>query len=81
MNWNWKRHLKKNIYKVSFHIIFESSILASWYLILEGNPVFWPVGIASAFVIHVVVFTKIDLLHELHHHHSNAKGHENHEDN
>jgi len=79
MNWEWQTHLKKNIYKVAFHIIFESSILASWYLILEGDPVFWPIGIASAFLIHVLIFTKIDFLHELHHHHSTkSKGHEHH---
>ena len=78
MNWNWKTHLTKNIYKVGFHIIFESSILASWYLILEGDPIFWPIGIASAFGVHVLVFTKIDLLHELHHHHNGKKGHSDH---
>jgi len=65
MNWNWKTHLTKNIYKVGFHILFESSILASWYLILEGDPLFWPLGIISAFGVHVLVFTKIDFLHEL----------------
>jgi hypothetical protein len=78
MNWEWKKHLKLNSLKVLFHLLFESSILATWYLILEGDPVFWPIGIASAFLIHVVVFTKIDLLHEYHHHHSKAKGHANH---
>lgn len=79
MDWNWQLHLKKNIYKVAFHILFESSILAGWYLILEGDPVFWPLGIASAFIVHVVVFTKIDFLHELHHHHQEKKrGHANH---
>ena len=38
------------------------------------------IGIASAFLVHVLVFTKIDLLHELHHHHS-EKGHGNHTGN
>lgn len=78
MNWNWKIHFKKNIYKVTFHIIFEYSALAGWYIALEGDPVFWPLGIVSAFIIHVIVFTKIDFLHELHHHHSKGKGHEHH---
>jgi hypothetical protein len=78
MNWNWQTHLKMNSLKVLFHIIFETTVLATWYLILEGDPVFWPLGIASAFAIHVIVFTKLDLLHELHHHHSKSKGHPNH---
>ena len=78
MNWDWRTSIKMNSIKVGFHILFESSILATWYLILEGDPVFWPVGIASAFLIHVIVFTKLDLLHELHHHHSSSKGHSNH---
>lgn len=82
MNWNWKTHFKKNVYKVLFHIAFEYTALASWYIALEGDPNFWWCGILTAFVIHVVVFTKIDLLHELHHHHLHSnKGHENHEDN
>lgn len=78
MNWHWKQHFIRNSYKVGFHILFESSILASWYLILEGDPIFWPIGIGSAFLVHVLVFTKIDLLHEYHHHHSKDQGHAHH---
>lgn len=78
MNWNWKKHFKKNMMKVSFHIVFGYSALASWYIVLEGDPNFWWLGISSAFIIHVVVFTKIDFLHELHHHHNSKTGHENH---
>ena len=78
MNWDWQTNFKKNVYKVLFHIIFEYSAIASWYIALEGDPKFWFFGIATAFVIHVIVFTKIDFLHELHHHHTNKKGHENH---
>ena len=72
MNWNWKKDFKRNIIKVGFHIGFEYTILASWYIALEGDPIFWPIGIASAFIIHVIVFTKIDFLHELHHHHKQS---------
>ena len=77
-NWRWKEHFTKNVIKVGFHIIFEASVLAAWYIALEGDPIFWPLGVASSFFIHVLVFTKIDLLHELHHHHSGKKGHSDH---
>ena len=80
MNWDWKRDLKKNIIKIVCHIGFEYTALASWYIILEGDPIFWPVGIASGFCIHLIVFTKIDFLHELHHHHGDMKGHADHKE-
>jgi hypothetical protein len=78
MNWKWKQHFIRNTYKVGFHILFEASILAGWYIALEGDPYFWPLGILSAFIIHVLIFTKIDLLHEYHHHHNGKKGHQDH---
>lgn len=78
MNWNWKKSFRLNSYKAGLHILFESSILAAWYVALEGDPIFWPLGIASAFIIHVLLFTKIDFLHELHHHHNGNKGHADH---
>jgi hypothetical protein len=78
MNWDWKDHVKKNIYKIIAHIGFEYTSLAAWYMVLEGDPIFWPIGILSAFCIHLIIFTKIDFLHELHHHHSKKKGHANH---
>jgi len=79
MNWNWKVDIRKNIFKICSHIFFEYTSLAAWYIALEGHNIFWPIGIATAFVIHLLIFTKIDFLHELHHHHKNQKsGHANH---
>ncbi len=79
MHWNWRKDIRKNIIKILAHIGVEYTALASWYIALEGDSIFWPLGIASAFVVHLVIFTKIDFLHELHHHHANRKqGHVNH---
>lgn len=61
------------------HQAIEYSILGSIYIALEGDPIFWPIGIVVGSLIHVLVFTKIDFLHQLHHHHfENKKGHANH---
>ena len=61
--------------------MIEYSAIGAWYIALEGNPQFWIWGILSAVFIHLVVFTKIDFLHDLHHHHKGLKeGHENHKD-
>ena len=78
MNWNWKKDLKRNMAKILAHIGVEYTALASWYIALEGDPIFWPIGIATAFAVHLFIFQKIDFLHELHHHHKNKRGHANH---
>jgi len=79
MNWNWKTHIKLNIAKLVSHMAIEYSALGAWYIALEGDPYFWFYGIFTGLLIHFIVFTKIDFLHELHHHHQDKKrGHENH---
>ena len=79
MNWNWKKDFRKNALKILAHQLIEYSVLGSVYIALEGDPIFWPVGITIAVVIHIIVFTKIDFLHQLHHHHKNNKeGHTHH---
>lgn len=59
-------------------MLIEYSALGAWYIALEQDPVFWLYGIVTAVIIHLVIFTKIDFLHELHHHHKGLKGHANH---
>ena len=79
MRWNWKRHVKKNFYKIIAHQLMEYSVIGSIWIALEGDPIFWPIGITVGTLIHVFVFTKIDFLHQLHHHHKGLKeGHADH---
>lgn len=78
MNWNWKSHVKMNSLKILAHMSIEYSAIGAWYIALEGNPNFWFYGIGTAIIVHLIVFTKLDFLHELHHHHNNNKGHSNH---
>lgn len=81
MNWDWKKHVKLNSMKILAHMLIEYSALGVWYIALEQDPVFWFYGIASAVIIHLVIFTKIDFLHELHHHHKGMKeGHADHKE-
>ena len=60
MNWNWKKYIRKNSYKILAHQFIEYSILGSVYIGMEGDPKFWVVGILLGSFIHLVVFTKID---------------------
>ena len=55
-NRNWK--------KIILHDFVEYSWLGGWYLALEGDPIFWPIGIAGALIIHFVVFEALDALHK-----------------
>ena len=81
MNWNWQKHLKLNSMKILAHMLIEYSALGAWYIALEQDPTFWIYGIITAVIIHLVVFTKIDFLHELHHHHKGIKqGHADHKE-
>lgn len=64
MNWNWKKYIRKNSYKILAHQFIEYSILGSVYIGMEGDPKFWVVGILLGSFIHLVVFTKIDFLHQ-----------------
>jgi hypothetical protein len=80
MNWDWKKYVKKNSYKILAHQLVEYSVLGTVYIAMEGDPIFWPIGIILGSAIHLLIFTKIDFLHQLHHHHSKKKGHSNHED-
>jgi len=78
MNWEWKRDFHKNWQKILSHMIIEWSALGAWYIALEGSAVFWPVGIATAFAVHMIAFQMLDLFHEKHHHHGSNKGHSHH---
>ncbi len=79
MNWEWKRDFHKNWQKILSHMLIEWSALGAWYIALEGDVVFWPVGIATAFAVHLIVFQMLDVLHEKHHHHEHVKqGHAHH---
>ena len=69
MKWNWRKSFKLNSAKTGSHILLETSVLGAWYIALEGDPIFWPIGVASAFILHVFVFNIVDLLHDHHHHH------------
>jgi len=53
-NKNWK--------KITAHQLVEYSWLGGWYIALEGDPMFWPIGIAGAVIIHFIVFEAIDAL-------------------
>lgn len=79
MNWNWKKDLRKNFFKILLHEGIEYAWLGSWVLGLEGSALGWSIGIIGSIVIHMVVFHGIDFLHE-HHHHHNGRGHANHKD-
>ncbi len=52
---NWK--------KLIFHQAVEYSVIGSWYIALEQDPIFWVYGILSAVLIHFVVFEAIDALY------------------
>ena len=78
MNWNWQKSFKLNGYKLLSHMGIEYSAIGAFYIALEGDPTFWIYGIAAGLTVHLIVFTKIDFLHELHHHHRGKKGHADH---
>lgn len=81
MNWNWRYYVRKNFYKIIAHQLLEYSVIGGVWIAFEGDPIFWPIGIALGTLVHVVVFTKIDFLHEWHHHHNGKKrGHADHKD-
>lgn len=52
---NWK--------KLGFHQAVEYSAIGSIYIALEGDPIFWPIGIATALSIHFIVFEAIDAMY------------------
>ena len=54
-NKNWK--------KILLHQLFEYSIVGSVVIALEAKPESWIIGIAIAFVVHMVMFEAIDALH------------------
>jgi len=68
MHWNWKENFHRNWQKILAHMGLEYSTLGLWYIALEGDPIFWPFGIATAFTLHMVIFHIIDIFHEHHHH-------------
>ena len=54
-NKNWK--------KILLHQLFEYSIVGSVVIALEAKPESWILGIAIAFVVHMVMFEAIDAIH------------------
>jgi len=78
MKWDWRKSFKLNALKIIGHNAIEYSWLGGWYIALEGDPIFWPIGIAGAVAIHFVVFNILDIFHDHHHHHHGKKGHANH---
>lgn len=79
MNWNWKKDLRKNFYKILLHEAIEFAWLASWVIGLGHEWTGWLIGVGGSIAIHMVVFHGIDFLHE-HHHHHNGEGHADHKD-
>jgi len=78
MKWQWKKNFHKNWQKILAHMSLEYSAIGAWYIALEGDPIFWPIGIATAFGIHMIAFHIIDILHEHHHHHKDGTTHDDH---
>jgi len=79
MKWDWRKSFKLNSAKILGHHAIEYSWLGGWYLALEGDPIFWPIGITGAIVIHFVVFNIFDIFHDHHHHHKgDTEGHAHH---
>jgi len=54
-NKNWK--------KILLHQLFEYSIVGTVVIALEAKPESWIIGIAIAFVVHMVMFEAIDAFH------------------
>ena len=54
-NKNWK--------KILLHQIFEYSIIGTTVMALEAKPESWIIGIAIAFVVHLIMFEAIDAFH------------------
>jgi len=81
MKWDWRKSFKLNSAKILGHNAIEYSWIGGWYIALEGDPMFWPIGIAGAVAIHFVVFNILDIFHDHHHHHWNkTKGHAHHKE-
>ena len=64
----WKHRFEtalknKNWKKILLHQLFEYSIVGSVVIALEAKPESWILGIAIAFVVHMVMFEAIDAIH------------------
>lgn len=64
----WKHRFEtalrnKNWKKILLHQLFEYSIIGTVVMTLEKSPESWVIGIAIAFVVHMVMFEAIDTFH------------------